>query len=379
MVRPQKRLRNVWTTLTPLGQLLLLALLIPLLLLNGWALLTIATYFHSLVAILVGASLLAFLLNYPVTYMQRRGANRGRAVIFVFLLALAVLLGLAITLLPMALHQAEQFVTRLPEWLNSGQRQLSQLNNQVQGSGLPFSLDVLIGQLNTRLTSQLESLSGEALHVAVFTFTSLLDFLLTLVLAFYLLQHGDRIWHSLIEWLPPHMQQPFAQTLHRSFQSFFLGQFILATCMGLTLTCVFLIMRVPFGLLFGLAIGSMALIPFGGSVGIFSVTVLIALRDVTLALKVLLVCVLVQQILENGVAPRILGSVTGLNPVWVFVAILTGARVGGLLGVIVAVPMAVVIKSALVAIRIDRASHQSLAAQPEGQPEPSPKNLPPAS
>jgi len=43
--------------------------------------------------------------------------------------------------------------------------------------------------------------------------------------------------------------------------------------------------------------------------------------------------------------------VTGLNPVWVFLAILTGARVGGLLGVVIAVPTAVVIKSALVALR----------------------------
>ncbi|NER79606.1 MAG: AI-2E family transporter, partial [Leptolyngbya sp. SIO1D8] len=56
-------------------------------------------------------------------------------------------------------------------------------------------------------------------------------------------------------------------------------------------------------------------------------------------------------LIENGLAPRVLGSFTGLNPFWVFIAILSGARVGGLLGVIVAVPAAVVLKEALMAIR----------------------------
>jgi predicted PurR-regulated permease PerM len=81
------------------------------------------------------------------------------------------------------------------------------------------------------------------------------------------------------------------------------------------------------------------------------VTALLALRDIGLALQVLAVAVVVQQIVENGIAPRILGSVTGLNPFWVLVSVLTGARVGGLLGVIVAVPMAVMIKEALEVIR----------------------------
>jgi predicted PurR-regulated permease PerM len=121
--------------------------------------------------------------------------------------------------------------------------------------------------------------------------------------------------------------------------------------MALGLVTAFLSIKVPFGLLFGLLIGTMALIPFGGTVGIVTVTALLALRDIGLALQVLAVAVVVQQIVENGIAPRILGSVTGLNPFWVLVSVLTGARVGGLLGVIVAVPMAVMIKEALEVIR----------------------------
>ncbi|MBW4471077.1 MAG: AI-2E family transporter [Stenomitos rutilans HA7619-LM2] len=348
------RLRLWWETLSPVAKALLVMLAAPLLVLNGWAVSAIADYFHSLIVILVAASLIAFLLNYPVSVMQRQGMPRGRAAIVVFLLALSILLAGGITLLPSALDQARQLVARLPEWFDSGQRQLTLLNQQLEGTNLPLDLSLLAEQVNDRLKSQLQLIAAQALSVAVFTVTSLLDVLLTLVLTFYLLQNGDLLWDSLVGWLPIKVQKPFSETLRLSFQNYFLSQFILSTCMGSILTLIFLWLAVPFGLLFGLTIGTMALVPFGGSVGIALVTLLVALRDIGLGVKVLAASLIVQQILENLVAPRVLGSVTGLNPVWIFVSILTGARVGGLLGVIVAVPSAVVVKDILVAVRSSR-------------------------
>ncbi|PSB24301.1 AI-2E family transporter [Stenomitos frigidus ULC18] len=348
------RLRLWWETLSPVAKALLIMLAAPLLVLNGWAIFAIADYFHSLIVILVGASLIAFLLNYPVSIMQRQGVPRGRAAIIVFLLALSVLLAGGITLVPSALDQARQLVARLPEWFDSGQRQLIILNQQLEGTNLPLDLSLLAEQVNDRLKSQLQLIAAQVLSVAVFTVTSLLDVLLTLVLTFYLLQNGDQLWESLVGWLPDKVQKPFSETLRLSFQNYFLSQIILSTCMGSILTLIFLWLAVPFGLLFGLTIGAMALVPFGGSVGIALVTLLVALRDIGLGVKVLAASLIVQQILENLVAPRVLGSVTGLNPVWIFVSILTGARVGGLLGVIVAVPTAVVVKNILVAVRSSR-------------------------
>ena len=365
------RLRLWWETLSPVAKALLIMLAAPLLVLNGWAVSAIADYFHSLIVILVGASLIAFLLNYPVGIMQRQGVPRGRAAIVVFLLALSVLLAGGITLVPSALDQARQLVARLPEWFDSGQRQLIILNQQLEGSNLPLDLSLLAEQVNDRLKSQLQLIAAQVLSVAVFTVTSLLDVLLTLVLTFYLLQNGDLLWESLLEWLPDKVRQPFSETLRLSFQNYFLSQFIISTCMGSVLTLVFLWLAVPFGLLFGLTIGTMALVPFGGSVGIALVTLLVALRDIGLGVKVLAASLIVQQILENLVAPRVLGSVTGLNPVWIFVSILTGARVGGLLGVIVAVPTAVVVKNILVAVRSSRGArshtpHSSLVTHSDG-------------
>ncbi|MBS3028116.1 MAG: AI-2E family transporter [Dolichospermum sp. DET50] len=346
-----RKLLNWWQTLTPIARFLAIALLAPLLVLNGWAIAAIFNYFHSLIVILVGASVLAFLLSYPVSWMENHGAKREQVAILVFLLALSILLALGVTLFPLALTQAQQLVARLPELIDSGRSQLMILNEKAEGAGLPINLDALAAQINDRVKGQLQAIAGQVLNLAVITVTSLLDFLLTMVLTFYLLQHGGELWQSLVEWLPAKFRNPFSQTVRLSFQNFFITQLILSTCMASALIPTFLWLKVPFGLLFGLTIGIMALIPFGGSVGIALTTTLVSLQDVSMGVRVLIAAVIVQQILENLIAPRILGSFTGLNPVWILISVLTGARVGGLLGVIVAVPCAVVIKSIISAIR----------------------------
>ena len=346
-----RKLLNWWQTLTPIARYLAIALLAPLLVLNGWAIATIFDYFHSLIVILVGASVIAFLLNYPVSWMENHGAKREQVAILVFLLALSILLALGVTLFPLALTQAQQLVARLPDLIDSGRSQLMILNGKAESVGLPINLDALAAQINDRVKGQLQSIAGQVLNLAVITVTSLLDFLLTMVLTFYLLQHGGELWQSLVEWLPSKFRAPFSKTVRLSFQNFFITQLILSTCMASALIPTFLWLKVPFGLLFGLTIGVMALIPFGGSVGIALTTSLVSLQDVSMGVRVLIAAVIVQQILENLIAPRILGSFTGLNPVWILISVLTGARIGGLLGVIVAVPCAVVIKSIISAIR----------------------------
>ncbi|MEH2288142.1 AI-2E family transporter [Nostoc sp.] len=346
-----RKLLDWWQRFTPIARIGAIALFLPLLVLNGWALSVFFNYFHSLIVILVAASVLAFLLNYPVSWMEHQGAKREQVAILVFLLALSILLALGVTLFPLALTQAQQLVARLPELIDSGRSQLMILNEKAETFSLPINLDALVVQINDRVKGQLQAIAGQVLNLAVLTVTSLLDILLTIVLTFYLLQHGGELWESLVEWLPNKFRDPFSKTVRLSFQNFFITQLILSTCMASALIPTFLWLKVPFGLLFGLTIGLMALVPFGGSVGIALTTLLVALQDFSMGVRVLIAALIVQQILENLIAPRILGSFTGLNPVWILISVLTGARIGGLLGVIVAVPTAVVIKTALSALR----------------------------
>ncbi|MGB8700896.1 MAG: AI-2E family transporter [Thermosynechococcaceae cyanobacterium] len=344
-----------WGKLSVPARLLMIGLAGPILVLNFWAMASIAKFFGALIGVVVVASLLAFLLNYPVSWCVERGIKREPISIIVFLLTLSLLLGLGITLFPLAYAQVQQLAMRLPEWIESGRQQLLVLSQEAEERGLHLNLDIMSAQVVDRLQGQIQSLTKGLVNFTLGTVSSVLDtliaVLITVILTFYLLQHGDELWQSLIEWLPESRQEPVSKILRLSFQNYFIGQLILGICMASALIPTFLIMKVPFGLLFGLTIGTMALIPFGGTVGIISVTLLVALQNIWLGLKVLAAAAIVQQILENLVAPRVLGSVTGLNPVWVFISVLIGAKTAGLIGVVVAVPTAVVVKTALLNVR----------------------------
>lgn len=347
-----------WEKLSPMAQSALVLLATPLLVLNVWAVSIIFGYFRSILVTVLIAGLLAFLLSYPMGRLETLGLKRGLASALVLVLALVGFSGLAIIVLPFVIDQGQQLVVRLPDWFDSGKTQLIVLDGKMAEWGWPINLDGLIAQTSDRLKREIQSIAGEALNltinIAVFTANKLLDVVLTVVLTFYLLQHGEEVWEGVVGLLPIRLQQPFSETLRQSFRNYFLGQFIVASCFGTALTIIFGLLNVPFGSLFGLTVGLLALVPFGGTVGVIIVTLLVALRDIKIAIPMLISAVIVQQLVENGIAPRVLGSVTGLNPFWVFIAILSGARVGGLLGVIVAVPAAVIIKEALVALRNSR-------------------------
>lgn len=352
---PKSWLSRWWAKLSPMSQSALVLLATPLVVLNVWAASIIFGYFRSILVTVLIAGLLAFLLSYPMGRLETLGVRRGYAATLVLVMALVGFSGLAIIVLPFVIDQGQQLVVRLPDWFDSGKTQLMMLDGKLAEWGWPINLDGLITQTSDRLKREIQSIAGEALNltinVAVFTANKLLDVVLTVVLTFYLLQHGEEVWEGVVSLLPGRLQQPFSETLRQSFRNYFLGQFIVASCFGTALTIIFGLLNVPFGSLFGLTVGLLALVPFGGTVGVIIVTLLVALRDIKIAIPMLISALIVQQLVENGIAPRVLGSVTGLNPFWVFIAILSGARVGGLLGVIVAVPAAVIFKEALVALR----------------------------
>lgn len=351
----KRRIADWWLAMGPFAKGLTLALALPLLILNGWAIAALFSYFRSIFVAVIVAGLVSFLLNYPISWLQGRGFNRGVSAILVFFGALVLVSVIAITVVPLAIVQAQQFVSKLPEWLESGKVQVVQLNQFLDTLNVPFDLESLIAQASERLQTQLQTLVGEVLDLtldlAAFTANKVVEVILTLILTFYLLLNGPEVWNSLIYWLPKDLQEPFSKTLRRSFRGYFTGQLIVATTLGTTLVVVYGLLKIPFGLLFGLTIGLFAIIPFASAVGTALVVILAALRDLGLAVQILAITLVVEQLVENGIAPRVLGSVTGLNPFWVLLAVLTGARIGGLLGVVLAVPSAVILKAGIQALR----------------------------
>ena len=324
---------------------LTIGLVIPLLVLNGWLLILVCEYFESLVTIFLTATLLSFILDYPVRLIEQRKIPRAIAILIVLLTGIVLLGIIGVTVIPILFEQLNALLERLPSYVASGSEQAKVFEAWADERNFPISISSLVADSLSRVTYQLQQLSGQILGSFLSVVGSLLDLLLTVVLTFYMLLHASELWEDLLQFFPDNSRQAIRDSLKRTFNNYFIGQLTVASVMGVSITITFLIIQVPFGLLFGLVVGLMALFPFGAALSISLVSFLMALKSIWLGLRVLAIAFVIEQIVESVIAPRLLGEFTGLNPVLVLVSLLIGAQLGGFLGLILAVPVASFIKS----------------------------------
>jgi predicted PurR-regulated permease PerM len=333
-------------SLNQLVKWLIFTLLFPLIFLNGWLAFLLVKNFQPVVTILVLATLLAFVLNYPVAILQKRGLKRGYAVSLVFISALIIIVALGITLVPIVLEQSHEMVKVLPQWIDSSEEKLQVLNDWFFRHKLNVNLSQLLTQFTDQLPNELEFITDKLLSIIVDTIDSVSDTLIIVVLTFYLLLDGPRIWEGIFKKLPGNFAQQVSQSIQQNFQNYLIGQGTLALLMGVSETLMFLAFQVQFALLFGLGVGLLSLIPFGDVVSLVVITLILATHDFWLAVKVLAVAFVIDQLIDQAIAPRLLGRFTGLRPIWVLIALLVGTNVGGVLGLLIAVPVAGFIKDA---------------------------------
>lgn len=331
-------------SINKLPRWLTVGLAFPIAILNGWLLIQVVQYFQPLVSVLASAILLAFVLDYPIRFFQKRGVQRNLAIVGVLLLAVVILVGLGLTLVPLIIQQLNELINVLPNWIDSGVHQLDAFQHWIATQTLPVNLSSLVTQGLERFSNQLQAVTGKILGLAFDTIGVLLNVVLAIVLTIYLVLNGDRLWDGIYQWFPLHISVKVRQLLREDFHNYFIGQATLGAVLAVTVTLAFLVLRVPLALLFGIGIGFFSLFPFGTGIGIAIVSLLVALENFWQGMEVLGVAVAIDQINSNFVAPRILGNLTGLNPVWVVVSLLLGAKLGGVLGLLVAIPTASFIK-----------------------------------
>jgi predicted PurR-regulated permease PerM len=335
-----------------LQTLLIYGLSGPIIALNVWLLSLLFRYFQHPITILSIAAILAFLLNYPVKLLEKARITRTQAVIIVLIFTLALLIILGFTLVPMVIDQTIQLLNKIPDWLASSQDNLENLQMLARQKRIKLDLSLVTEQINAGVQNILQQIASGAVGFAGTLLSALLNIVLVIVLAFYMLLYGDRLWYGLINLLPSYIGIPFSKSLQLNFQNFFLSQLLLALFMVVALTPIFLFLRVPFALLFAIIIGISELIPFiGATLGIGLVTLLVFLQTWWLAFPVAMVAIIMQQIKDNILSPKLLGNFIGLNPLWIFIAILMGFEIAGLLGTLVAVPIAGTIKGTFDAIK----------------------------
>jgi predicted PurR-regulated permease PerM len=307
----------------------------------GWAIVQLLAYFESVIVVFTFAAILAFLLSYPVEWL-RRYLPHGVAVTLVFLCSIILLGGLSVTVGLTVLSQGQQLINSVTSFLNS----LIPLSNQLEEFLRDRNLQIDLTFVEEQLRNQAVSALATSLTIFQSFITNFVTFILIAVVAFFMLLDGEKLWLFMMKIVPKTRRRNLTHIVKKNFLGFFRGQLTLTLFLTTTTFILFAVLKIPFALILSVIIGILDLIPgIGATLGVSLITLIVLSQGVWLALKVLIVCIILQQIQDNLISPRIMQDALNLNPVVVFFALLVGARVAGLLGIFISIPIAGVIVS----------------------------------
>lgn len=135
---------------------------------------------------------------------------------------------------------------------------------------------------------------------------------------------------------------------NKTFGNFVSGQCIEALIIGLLCFIGMLILQIPYAPTIAVLVGFTALIPvFGAFIGTAIGAFLILMVDPTKALIFIIFIIILQQLEGNLIYPKVVGNSVGLPGIWVMVAVTVGASIGGILGMLLSVPVCSILYSIL--------------------------------
>lgn len=293
-----------------------------------------------------------YLLNPIVSRLERRGVPRLMGSVFAYLLLVALFTAAAFFIVPVLVQQGQDLADRFPELVEDAQEEISSLADRM---GLSVDVSLPTGQEvndwfsdpanQDLIRNQLGTVADWTLNV----FQAVLVALVAPVIAFYLLLDLPAVSERIRNLVPSYWRD---EALHVFVQvstavgGFVRGQLVVAFIVGVMTSIGFWIIDLPFWLLIGMISGFFNIIPFVGPwvAGALGSLAGLTSGDPSKALWAALVALIVQQIDNNLVSPVVLRATVRLHPATVLLALFAGGAVGGLFGVLMAVPTVAVIK-----------------------------------
>lgn len=221
---------------------------------------------------------------------------------------------------------------QIEEWLASLQLDLPQLIQKAM-----TYLSAGVGGALTTLVSALSGIGGVAVQVVM-----------GLIFALYLLAGKEKLTAQFTDLAEAYLPEKFCRRLwyllqvaHDTFTRFFVGQFTEALIIGGLCTLGMLVLRMPYATMIGTLVGATALLPIVGAyLGAFLGAFMIFTVNPLQAAGFLVFIVVLQQLEGNLIYPRVVGSSIGLPGLWVLTAVTVGGGIGGIGGMLLAVPAA---------------------------------------
>lgn len=288
-----------------------------------------------------------------VDRLQKLRVPRVVSVLGIYVVLFGIFSLVVVLIVPALVEEIRQLTQKLPDLARS----LASVLPSFGGDGQSTALDAIEKNLST-ISQNLLQLTSGVFGTLASLFGGFASFITVLVIVFYMTveEQGTK---KFIQSVAPLKFQPYLVHLVNKIQermgSWLRGQLLLSLIIGTTIYIGLAILGVKYALLLALLAGVFEIIPFIGPILAAIPAVFFAGTESWLLAGLTAALYLIVQQLENTViVPKVMQQTVGLNPIVILIAVLIGGRIGGFLGVILSVPVAAIIAIFLRDVMEDR-------------------------
>jgi predicted PurR-regulated permease PerM len=324
---------------------------------------------------LIIAAFIAVALAGPVNFFQRY-MSRGIAIALTYLMVLLIPIGLGAALLPPIVNQISDVATNAPEYVQDVEdyvrdnETLNDLNNK-------YDITEKLQEEAAKLPERAGDAAGVLRDIGFGLVSSIFAGVTILILSIFMVAAGPRWIEGFIRMQRPEHADRIERTLRRianAIGNYVGGALLQATIAGFSAFIVLTILGVPFAGPLAVIIFVFDLIPVvGATIGAVLVGIVTAFVNFPIALIIWVIFAIVYQQVENYlIQPQIQKRATKIEAFVVLVAVLFGSTLFGILGAILAIPVAASIQITVQEYRAYR-SEVAAAEQEAGGPTPAPE------
>lgn len=309
----------------------------------------------------IWAIIVAYIFNPLVTLLQQRTRTRRFWWVLLLYIISVGLVFLAVSyLVPLVAEQYNGLARAIPAWLDQAQAYVQQHEMLMVGSIEIMNLREVETEIFNVLKTMATNLPAFVPELLLGVIEGFILMLVFLVVTFYLLLQADTIVESGYQLVPAHHRDEIRQlvgSIDRVLGAYIRGQFLLILIMSVLSFIALSILGIKFALIIAIATGVLEIIPIVGPYLATGIAATVALlQGVTpfgwepwfLAVVVIIVYFTLRQIEDHFIIPNLVGHIVNLHPIIVIFAILAGGTLAGGLGLLVAIPIAAVIRIILV-------------------------------
>lgn len=290
------------------------------------------------------AFILAVGFNAPVTWLAKRFPHkknsRSLAIGISFVLIVLVFAGFIASIAPPLINQTRNFLDEAPSLVEDAQRQDSGVGEFIRR----YKLEDQVDKFSDQLSGRLGNLGDTFLNTIQRIGGSIVSLLTILVLTFMMLLEGPRWIKFARRLVPPenrHRVDIMAYDMYRVIKGYINGQLLLAALAAVFIFIPLVILDVSYPVALMVVVFVCGLIPLvGHTIGAVLVSTVALFQSPWTALIILAYYIVYQQIENYLVQPRIQANATNMSPLLVFSSVIIGVGVNGLVGGLLAIPVA---------------------------------------